>query len=530
MSRGDERRPARRAPTTGPKQRVQKVLARAGLGSRRQAEALIAAGRVRVGGKRVDRQGVSVDPRREDVSVDGKRISAEPLTYLLFHKPREVMCTMQDPLGRRSVVDFLRGAGARVVPVGRLDYQTGGVLLLTNDGEFAREMLHPSSGVTKEYLLKVKGPVDAPGLQRLRERIDIGGKWTKPARVERMRADDANSWLLVSLQEGKNRQVRRLAENAGYRVMRLTRTRFAGLTTEGLRPGQWRELTASELRTLRAHNASQEEAAASAPVTLPTRGRRRPGTPSSPSAKPQRSGGRAPRKSSERANATRVASGARGISGERSEPGNLTSWDVTDTNIADGVAFGADPEPRGKGAELDPRRGKRVPRKNIARAGFGAGPEPRGKVAELDPRRGKRVPRKNIADGAGFGADPQPRGKGAEVDPRRGKKVARKNISGGDAFGADPQPRGKGAGSDPRRGKRVPGKNIAGGAARGAGPKPRGKGADSDPRGGKSVPGRNVAGGVTRGAGPKARGKGADSDPRKGRPTPPRHQRRKPRR
>ncbi len=302
MSRGERRRaPSAAAAAQGPKQRVQKVLARAGLGSRRQAEALIAAGRVRVAGKRVDRQGVLVDPRREDVSVDGRRVSAERLTYLLFHKPREVMCTMQDPLGRRSVVEYLRGAGAHVVPVGRLDYQTSGVLLLTNDGDFAREMLHPSSGVTKEYVLKVKGSVDAAGLQRLRERIDIGGKWTKPARVERLRADDNNTWLIVSLQEGKNRQVRRLAEHAGYRVMRLTRTRFAGLTAEGLRPGQWRELTAAEVRTLRAHNSAQEAGASAAPAAAAPRARRRPSRAARGLSEPPRAGAR--RKPSERGKA-----------------------------------------------------------------------------------------------------------------------------------------------------------------------------------------------------------------------------------
>jgi len=241
---------------------VQKVLARAGLASRRQAEALIAEGRVKIDGKRVDKQGVVVDPRRAAVSVDGRRITAEPLTYLLFHKPREVMCTMSDPLGRSSVVDYLRGVQSRVVPVGRLDYQTSGVLLLTNDGDFARELLHPRHGVQKEYVLKLKGSVDAAGLARLRERIDIAGKQTKPARVERLRADDNNTWLVVTLQEGKNRQVRRLAEYAGYRVMRLTRTRFAGLTTEGLRPGQWRELSKSEVRSVRGQ--SNPEAAPAA--------------------------------------------------------------------------------------------------------------------------------------------------------------------------------------------------------------------------------------------------------------------------
>jgi len=250
------------APKSSKAQRVQKVLARAGLGSRRKAEELIAEGRVRIDGKRVNTQGVVVDPRRAAVSVDGRRISPEPLEYLVFHKPREVMCTMSDPLGRRSVVDYLRGMKVHVVPVGRLDYQTSGVLLLTNDGDFARELLHPSHGVQKEYVLKLKGGVDASGLQRLRERIDIAGKQTKPARVERLRADDNNTWLVVTLQEGKNRQVRRLAEYAGYRVMRLTRTRFAGLTTEGLLPGQWRELSASEVRSVRGHASAQAAAPA----------------------------------------------------------------------------------------------------------------------------------------------------------------------------------------------------------------------------------------------------------------------------
>jgi 23S rRNA pseudouridine2605 synthase len=154
-------------------------------------------------------------------------------------------------------VDYLRGVETRVVPVGRLDYQTSGVLLLTNDGDFARELLHPSRGVLKEYVLKLKGAVDAAGLERLRARIDIGGKQTKPARVDRLRADDNNTWLLITLQEGKNRQVRRLAEYAGYRVMRLTRTRFAGLSTEGLRPGDWRQLSAAELRTVRSQSNTE---------------------------------------------------------------------------------------------------------------------------------------------------------------------------------------------------------------------------------------------------------------------------------
>ena len=240
-----------KAPTEpAAKQRLQKVLARAGVASRRHAEQLVREGRVRVGGKVIEAQGTLVDPFRDQIEVDGRPIAAEPLTYLLFHKPRQVVCTMHDPAGRRSVTDYVSGVGVRVVPVGRLDYQTSGVMLLTNDGAFARGLLHPSCEVLKEYVLKVKGEVDQVGLERFRDSIDIGGRRTAPARVARLRMEGGNTWLTIVLHEGKNRQIRRLAEHAGYRVMRLTRSRFAGLTAAGLGPGEWRRLTAAELRSL----------------------------------------------------------------------------------------------------------------------------------------------------------------------------------------------------------------------------------------------------------------------------------------
>jgi 23S rRNA pseudouridine2605 synthase len=144
----------------------------------------------------------------------------------------------------------VKDVGARVVPVGRLDFQTSGVMLLTNDGAFARNLLHPSRGVLKEYVLKVKGRVDDGGLARLRESIDIDGQRTRPAQVEIARHEDDKTWLEVVLHEGKNRQIRRLAEHAGYRVMRLARSRFAGLSLDGLRAGEWRHLTGAELRSL----------------------------------------------------------------------------------------------------------------------------------------------------------------------------------------------------------------------------------------------------------------------------------------
>jgi 23S rRNA pseudouridine2605 synthase len=231
-------------------QRLQKVLARAGIASRRHAEELILAGRVSVDGKIVRVLGTRVDPGRAAIEVDGLEVAAEPLTYVLFHKPRGVVSTMRDPAGRPAVADYLREVGARVVPVGRLDYQTSGVLLLTNDGALARRLLHPSQGVLKEYLLKVHGKVDEAGLARFHQSIAIDGQPTRPATVEVERVDGDKTWLTVVLHEGKNRQVRRLAEHAGYRVMRLSRSHFAGLGLEGLAPGAWRHLTPPELGAL----------------------------------------------------------------------------------------------------------------------------------------------------------------------------------------------------------------------------------------------------------------------------------------
>jgi 23S rRNA pseudouridine2605 synthase len=206
---------------------------------------------VRVNGEVVTRQGVVVDPALDVVEVDGRTVTLEALSYLLFHKPRGVVCTLSDPQGRPTVADYVRDVPARVVPVGRLDFQTSGVLLLTNDGDLCRALLHPSQGVTKTYALKVHGRVDAAGLSRFRESIAIDGRTTRPAAVETVRIEGDKTWLSVEIHEGKNRQIRRLAEHAGYRVMRLTRARFANLSVSDLAPGCWRPLSAAELSGLR---------------------------------------------------------------------------------------------------------------------------------------------------------------------------------------------------------------------------------------------------------------------------------------
>jgi 23S rRNA pseudouridine2605 synthase len=237
-----------RAPVAG--ERLQKVLAQAGIASRRAAEELIVKGRVRVDGRVVKELGTRVD-RRAKIEVDGRRIMPENLVYIVLHKPREVVCTLSDPQGRPTVLELIRGAGARVVPVGRLDFHTSGALLMTNDGDFAAVLTHPRHHVPKEYVAKVRGVVDERGLEQLRKSIDIDGTPTRPAEVSVERVEGDKTWLKVVLQEGKNRQVRRLGDAAGFPVMRLVRTEHAGISTEGLRPGEWRELHADELADLK---------------------------------------------------------------------------------------------------------------------------------------------------------------------------------------------------------------------------------------------------------------------------------------
>jgi 23S rRNA pseudouridine2605 synthase len=231
--------------------RLQKVLARAGVASRRTAERLIEAGRVRVDGRIARELGIRVDPRHARIEVDGRRVVAEPLVYLVLNKPRGVVCTLRDPQGRPTVAELLRGAGARVLPVGRLDFNTGGALLCTNDGEFANRIAHPRHHAPKEYLVKVGGVVDERALAAFRASISIGGRTTRPADVSLVRVEGDKSWLAVRLEEGRNRQVRRLAEHAGFVVMRLIRTSHAGITVEGVPPGRYRLLTADELTQLR---------------------------------------------------------------------------------------------------------------------------------------------------------------------------------------------------------------------------------------------------------------------------------------
>jgi pseudouridine synthase len=225
--------------------RLNAYLARAGVASRRGADALIAEGRVTVNGS-VAALGTLVG-EGDAVALDGRGVgAAEPLRHVLLHKPRGVVTTARDPGGRPTVVDLV-GCDVRVVPVGRLDVNTSGALLLTNDGALAYRLSHPRFGVEKTYVARVEGEPSDAALRRLADGVQLEDGTTAPARVRRL----GPGRVELTLHEGRNRQVRRMLEAVGHPVRDLRRTRYAGLDPGGLAPGEWRFLTRAELDALR---------------------------------------------------------------------------------------------------------------------------------------------------------------------------------------------------------------------------------------------------------------------------------------
>jgi len=237
--------PADDAPAAGPGERLQKVLARVGLGSRRVCDELVADARVTVDGA-IAVLGQRVDVRSQRIAVDGVPVPVAPgLVHYLLNKPVGVVTTLSDPHGRPTVADLVP-RHPRVFPVGRLDLETEGLLILTNDGELSHILAHPSHGVAKEYLVEVDG-IPSPGaLRRLRTGVDLDGRTTAPAMVGAV----SPSVLRIVIHEGRNRQVRRMCEAVGHPVRRLVRTRIGPISDRRLAPGRWRRLDVSEVRSL----------------------------------------------------------------------------------------------------------------------------------------------------------------------------------------------------------------------------------------------------------------------------------------
>ncbi|BDG06553.1 pseudouridine synthase [Anaeromyxobacter oryzae] len=328
-------------------ERLQKFLAASGVTSRRKAEELILAGRVKVNQQRVTTLGTKVDPDRDLVTVDGALVSRpEEHAYYLLYKPSGCVTTASDPEGRPTALDYLRGVPGRVFPVGRLDYDAEGAVLLTDDGELANRLAHPRYGHRRVYLVKVRGDPEAEALERMKRGVRLEDGPAQALEVAVHEHAEKNVWIRVVVGEGRYHLVKRLCEAVGLQVQRLFRPEFGGVTVEGLRPGTFRPLSADEVHAMRQRVGLETGTAAPGPsvAMLPKAARRHGhGPPAPPSAAPPR--------------------GARG--------------DDRDTSTA--RAERDDPRGEGRGAARGDRRGDARPERRG---------EPRGERAEARRRAG----------------------------------------------------------------------------------------------------------------------------------------------
>lgn len=240
-------------------ERLQKVIAQAGVTSRRKAEGLIEEGRVKVNGKVVTELGTKVSDRCK-IEVNGIQVEREEPVYFLFYKPTGVISAVEDDKGRKAVTDYFHEIEERVFPVGRLDYDTSGILLLTNDGDFANKLMHPSYHVDKVYVAKVKGLMNKETIQKLERGVQLEDGKTSKARARILSVDKQKEKSIVELtiHEGKNRQVRRMFETLGFPVQKLKRERYGFLELSGMNPGDYRELKPYEVKQLRNQAVTQK--------------------------------------------------------------------------------------------------------------------------------------------------------------------------------------------------------------------------------------------------------------------------------
>jgi 23S rRNA pseudouridine2605 synthase len=233
-------------------ERLQKILSKAGVASRREAESIISSGRVAVNGVTVTEMGVKADPDKDIIMLDGKPVApVQTKVYIMLNKPAGYVTTMKDPEGRRIVTELLKDVKERVYPVGRLDYNTEGLLLLTNDGEWANNLAHPRHEVDKEYQVRIRGRISQEQIDRLAGGVDLDDGRTAPATVRVIRQSENNTWVSIVIHEGRYRQVRRMCEAVNLQVVRLKRSSYGFLDLGELRPGEYRRLTGNEVAGLK---------------------------------------------------------------------------------------------------------------------------------------------------------------------------------------------------------------------------------------------------------------------------------------
>ncbi|MEN9939039.1 MAG: hypothetical protein RLZZ387_5618, partial [Chloroflexota bacterium] len=377
-------------------ERLQKVLASAGVASRRDCEVLIAEGRVSVNGKVVRVPGTRVDAEQDEITVDGQAIGAiSPRTYVMLHKPTGVVSTTDDPQGRPTVVELVK-VDARLFPVGRLDYDSEGLLLLTDDGELTQRLTHPSHHVEKEYRVLLDAAPSPDALRHWREGVELDGVRTAPAWVEVQERVPEGVWVRVVLHEGRKRQIREVARLLGYEVLRLIRVREGPILLGDLSMGEWRALSEGEVEQLRDHADRAEAAQAE------ERPRRR-GLPG------MAAGGIGPMR--------RRVHTESGAEGEAAEGNDLMAGDGGRDRSrgrgprGDRGGFGGPREDRGGFGNRGPREdrggfGNRGPRED--RGGFGGPQEDRGDVGNRGPRE----------DRGGFGGPQEDRGDVGNRGPR----------------------------------------------------------------------------------------------------------------
>ena len=240
--------------------RLQKYMAHCGVGSRRKCEELIKQGRVYINGNQVTEMGVKVDLENDEVRLDKSQLLklTEEKIYILLYKPKGTITSVSDPRGRKTVLEHMGWKVSRIYPVGRLDYDTEGVLILSNDGEFTYEMTHPKHEVEKEYYCVVEGSPGPVAIRQLRQGVEINGFVTSPAKVTLIEQQEKHSIFRLIIHEGKNRQVRRMFEAVGHPVVYLRREKFGGLSLKGMQVGEWRKLTDEEVKGLKSLSGGKE--------------------------------------------------------------------------------------------------------------------------------------------------------------------------------------------------------------------------------------------------------------------------------